>query len=238
MRCWPSNSSPRRAVCPRRRGCGPSTRDTAKTDRSSTPARSRSSPSAPISPASDDHCRPAAGGPPQQLTSERRRTINRLHRHLRDLIAGGAQLNAKELLPRSVPATASRRRKQMARDLLVGGLDRALAQNRRRCEPRWPPAEPLRPGDQHVLAAKLPHRASAASPAPTASPATRRTHDVVRHRLSRHGNRQLNHAIHLAAHVQTIRPGPGRDYYQRRRDTGNEALRLLKRHPPKRRDLT
>ena len=39
--------------------------------------------------------------------------------------------------------------------------------------------------------------------------------DVVRHRLSRHGNRQLNHAIHLAAHVQTIRPGPGRDYYQR-----------------------
>ena len=56
--------------------------------------------------------------------------------------------------------------------------------------------------------------------------------DVVRHRLSRHGNRQLNHAIHLAAHTQTIRPGPGRDYYQRRRDTGNsrnEALRLLKR---------
>ena len=36
----------------------------------------------------------------------------------------------------------------------------------------------------------------------------------------------------LAAHTQTIRPGPGRDYYQRRRDTGNsrnEALRLLKR---------
>ena len=56
--------------------------------------------------------------------------------------------------------------------------------------------------------------------------------DVVRHRLSRHGNRQLNNAIHLAAHTQTIRPGPGRDYYQRRRDTGNsrnEALRLLKR---------
>ena len=27
--------------------------------------------------------------------------------------------------------------------------------------------------------------------------------DVVRHRLSRHGNRQLNNAIHLAAHTQT-----------------------------------
>ena len=43
---------------------------------------------------------------------------------------------------------------------------------------------------------------------------------------------KLNHAIHLAAHTQTIRPGPGRDYYQRRLDTGNsrpEALRALKR---------
>ena len=56
--------------------------------------------------------------------------------------------------------------------------------------------------------------------------------DVIRHRLSRHGNRQLNNAIYLAAHTQTIRPGPGRDYYQRRRDAANsrnEALRALKR---------
>lgn len=56
--------------------------------------------------------------------------------------------------------------------------------------------------------------------------------DVVRHRLSRRGNRQLNNAIYLAAHVQTMFPGPGRDYYQRRLASGNsrlEALRLLKR---------
>jgi transposase len=56
--------------------------------------------------------------------------------------------------------------------------------------------------------------------------------DVVRHRLSRRGNRQLNNAIHLAAHVQTIFPGPGRDYYQRRLEAGNsrtEAKRLIKR---------
>ncbi|MDE0828510.1 MAG: IS110 family transposase [Vicinamibacterales bacterium] len=55
---------------------------------------------------------------------------------------------------------------------------------------------------------------------------------VVRHRLSRRGNRQLNKAIHLAAHVQAIIPGPGRDYYRRRIESGNsrtEALRLLKR---------
>jgi transposase len=56
--------------------------------------------------------------------------------------------------------------------------------------------------------------------------------DVIRHRLSRRGNRQLNNAIHLAAHVQTIFPGPGREYFQRRIASGNsrtEALRALKR---------
>lgn len=55
--------------------------------------------------------------------------------------------------------------------------------------------------------------------------------DVVRHRLSRRGNRRLNNAIHLAAHVQTIFASPGRDYYQRGLAAGNsrtEALRLLK----------
>ena len=48
----------------------------------------------------DDHCRVLRllADRRDELTSERRRTINRLHRHLRDLIAGGAptQLNAKE----------------------------------------------------------------------------------------------------------------------------------------------
>ena len=76
-----------------------------------------------------------------ELTSERRRTTNRLHRHLRDLIAGGAptQLNAKEaaaLLAKVRPRDGvEAERKQMARDLLVDvrRLDRAIAQNRRRC---------------------------------------------------------------------------------------------------------
>lgn len=35
--------------------------------------------------------------------------------------------------------------------------------------------------------------------------------DKVGHRLSRAGNRQLNHAIHIAGHVQATRPGRGRD---------------------------
>ena len=47
----------------------------------------------------DDHCRVLRllADRRNELTSERRRTINRLHRHLRDLIAGGAptQLSTK-----------------------------------------------------------------------------------------------------------------------------------------------
>ena len=57
-----------------------------------------------------------------------------------------------------------------------------------------------------------------------------------RHRINQRGNRQLNNAIHLAAHVQAIRPGQGRDYMQRRIAAGNsrtEAMRLLREHPVK-----
>ena len=53
------------------------------------------------------------------------------------------------------------------------------------------------------------------------------------HRLSRRGNRRLNHAIHMAAVTQVRhRNSPGRAYYDRKRaegKTGKEALRALKR---------
>ena len=76
-----------------------------------------------------------------ELTRERRRTMNRLHRHLRDLIAGGAPLHlsaakAAGLLAKVRPGDAvETERKQMARDLLadIRRLDRAIADNRRRC---------------------------------------------------------------------------------------------------------
>ncbi|WP_415857402.1 IS110 family transposase, partial [Sinomonas sp. G460-2] len=51
-------------------------------------------------------------------------------------------------------------------------------------------------------------------------------------RLNRGGNRQLNAALHRIAVTQTRLEGPGKDYYQRRRSTGDgtrEALRCLKR---------
>jgi transposase len=54
--------------------------------------------------------------------------------------------------------------------------------------------------------------------------------DVVRHRLSRAGDRQLNYALHVMALAQIRYDGPGRSYYQRKRGAGKshkEAMRCL-----------
>jgi transposase len=53
-----------------------------------------------------------------------------------------------------------------------------------------------------------------------------------RHRLNNKGNRQLNHALHLAAVTQISHDTAGRDYYQRKlAETSNKkaAMRALKR---------
>jgi transposase len=55
---------------------------------------------------------------------------------------------------------------------------------------------------------------------------------VVRHRLSRAGNRRLNHALYLMAIVQLRHPTAGQTYYRRKIAEGKspkEALRCLKR---------
>jgi transposase len=54
----------------------------------------------------------------------------------------------------------------------------------------------------------------------------------VRHRLNPRGNRQLNHALHIAAVTQIAHDTPGRAYYTRKISEGKsrkEALRALKR---------
>jgi transposase len=55
---------------------------------------------------------------------------------------------------------------------------------------------------------------------------------IVRHRLARGGNRQLNSALYRIAITQIRCPGPGQTYYQHRKargDTTKEAIRALKR---------
>lgn len=56
--------------------------------------------------------------------------------------------------------------------------------------------------------------------------------DIVRHRLSRAGDRQLNCALHVMAQAQIRYDGPGRTYDQRKRAAGKshkEAMRCLRR---------
>ena len=54
----------------------------------------------------------------------------------------------------------------------------------------------------------------------------------VRHRLNPNGNRQLNHALHIAALGQISHNTPGRAYYLQKQTQGKsrkEAMRCLKR---------
>jgi len=55
---------------------------------------------------------------------------------------------------------------------------------------------------------------------------------IVRHRLSRGGDRQINHALHMVAICQITRDTEGRAYYRRKLAEGKserETLRSLKR---------
>jgi transposase len=186
------------------------------------------------------------------LAAERRRVVNRLHWLLRDLHPGGAPLDlsakvAAGLLARTRPQSATDlERKTMARQLLTDlrRLDRALAQNRTRCA-----AAVLASGTtltsvfgiSDVLAAKIIGQAGDVSRFASAdcfasytgtAPIEVSSGEVVRHRLSRGGNRVLNNALHLAAWVQIMHPGPGQDHYRRKlaeHKSSSEALRSLKR---------
>ena len=56
--------------------------------------------------------------------------------------------------------------------------------------------------------------------------------DHIRHRLSRAGNRRMNHVLYVAAISQIRQDSEGRRYYRRKlaqAKTGKEALRCLKR---------
>lgn len=187
-----------------------------------------------------------------ELTQGRRTVVNRLHRLLRDLHPGGAPTElsaaaAGRLLGRIRPTSVvDLERKLMAQALLVDlrRLDRALVQNRTRCA-----AAVLASGStltgvfgiSDVLAAKILGHVGDISRFGSSdqfasytgtAPIEVSSGEVTRHRLSRSGNRSLNNALHLAARVQTMHPGAGRDHYERKlaeHKSSREALRSLKR---------
>jgi transposase len=187
-----------------------------------------------------------------ELTGERRRVVNRLHRLLRDLHPGGAPTGlsataATRLLGQIRPETAvDLERKVMARALLADlrRIDRGLVENRARCAAAVAASRTTLTtvfGISDVLATKILGHVGDVSRFASAdcfasysgtAPIEVSSGEVTRHRLSRNGNRALNNALHLAARVQTMHPGPGRDHYARKlaeHKSSREALRSLKR---------
>jgi transposase len=188
----------------------------------------------------------------EELVRVRTQTVNRLHRLLADLIPGGVGRNltanrAEALLGQARPSgTAATTRWQLASDLIadVRDLDGRIATVEERIT-----AAVVRSktslvglfGVGPVLAAKLlgevgdirrfPSKHHFAAHTGTA-PLEASSGQVVRHRLSRSGNRKLNHALYLMAIVQIRHPTAGQAYYRRKRAEGKspkEALRCLKR---------
>lgn len=189
----------------------------------------------------------------RELTEERTRTLNRLHRLLRELVPGGAARalsveRARSMLRGLKPVgAADELRRELARGLIreVERLDRLVAKNRERLEQAV--AERATqllavPGVGAVVAAVLLGRtrgiARFATPGRFASyagvaPLEASSGEVKRHRLNRRGDRQLNWALHVVA-VTQIRhhTTEGYAYYQRKLAEGKsdrEALRCLKR---------
>jgi transposase len=187
----------------------------------------------------------------QDLVAARTQTINRLHRLLMDLVPGGTRRNltakrAAALLasvtPVGQPAVT---RWQLASELVadIRQLEQRIAAVEARIKAAVAQANTSLVqlfGVGPVLAAtflgevgdigRFPSKHHFA--AHTGTPLEASSGQVIRHRLSRAGDRKLNHALYMMAMVQVRRPSPGQAYYQRKRAEGKspkEALRCLKR---------
>jgi transposase len=186
------------------------------------------------------------------LVKTRTQTVNRLHVLLAHLLPGGADLGliadaAAGLLRRVRPrGVLGATRRRLAVDLVgeVRRLDGRIAATSEQIttavrESGTTLTELF--GIGGMLAGKILARVGSvgrfASAAVFASytgtaPIAVSSGDVVRHRLSRAGDRQLNYALHVMAITQIRHDTAGRDCYRQKRAAGKshkEALRCLKR---------
>jgi len=189
----------------------------------------------------------------EELTAQRTQAVCRLHRLLAELTPGGMRRElsankAQALLARIRPAgDVGQVRVQIARDHLadiraldarikyIGTQIAALVTASGTSLTRLYGIGPVIAG--RILAevgdlARFATKDAFASYNGTA-PIDASSGDQIRHRLSRAGNRRINHALHMMAVTQIRNPGtPGRLYYERKRTEGKtpkEALRCLKR---------
>jgi transposase len=187
-----------------------------------------------------------------QLIAGRTRAICRLHALLCEVIEGGltknlsakrAALELRKLRPTDAIAVE---RKQLAVELLdeVRRHDRALTELHQRIVTAVTAADTT-VTDVHgvgpIVAAYLIGYSGDVGRFPSAghyarynatAPIEASSGPKVRHRLNPNGNRQLNHAIHIAALGQISHNTPGRAYYLQKQADGKsrkEAMRCLKR---------
>jgi transposase len=188
----------------------------------------------------------------EDLVAARTQTTNRLHRLLVDLVPGGTRRNltakrAAALLAAVTPAGAPAvSRWQLAQELVADmrGLDQRIAAVEARIKAAVTQANTSLVqlfGVGPVLAARFLGEVGDVRRFPTkhhfaahtgTAPLEASSGQVVRHRLSRAGDRKLNHALYMVAMVQVRRPSTGQAYYQRKLAEGKspkEALRCLKR---------
>jgi transposase len=188
----------------------------------------------------------------QDLTALRTQAVGRLHALLAALVPGGVQKRlsangASEFLRRAHPGTAvETQRKTLAADLVtdVRRLDRAIAEVKARTVTAVAAAGTCVVevyGVGPIVAALLIGHSGDITRFPSSghyasyngtAPVEASSGPKVRHRLNTRGNRQLNHALHMAAVTQIRRDTPGRAYYDRKLEEGKspkEARRALKR---------
>ncbi len=187
-----------------------------------------------------------------ELSRLRAQTVNRLHRLLLELVPGGAPrhlsaLQAKTLLGTVRPRDlAGKTRREIAAELVgeLTAVDRKLSELKRRLSAAVlarrstlmnlfgvGPAGAARLLVDVGDVTRFPSRHHFASWNGTA-PLDASSGAQVRHRLSRAGNRRINHVLHIAAVVQLRHDTPGRAYYRRKLADGKttrEALRCLRR---------
>jgi transposase len=188
----------------------------------------------------------------EELTRQRVQTVNRLHRLLAELTPGKAKkdltaLQAKAILasvrPRDLAGKTRRRLavEQLAELMVVEKKVKTLTKELKTMVlARESTLMDLR-GVGPVVAARVladvgdvarfADRNRFASWTGTA-PIEASSGEIVRHRLSRAGNRRMNHMIHIVAISQIRLDTNGRAYYRRKLAAGKtraEALRCLKR---------
>jgi transposase len=188
----------------------------------------------------------------RSLGEDHTRMVSQLQQLLLELIPGGAKKDlsaaqAKALLATVRPrAAAGKARRRVAAEL-IADLERVYARKKTankelkalvaQTGTRLMDMRGIGPsGAARLLVevgdiTRFPDRNHFASWTGTA-PIDASSGDQIRHRLSRAGNRRMNHVIHIAAIVQIRHDTEGRAYYRRKLADGKtpmEALRCLKR---------